>query len=98
MERTKTIAEIVAIYLQEIWRKTPRGLTQKDIAIRLNKSEPYISILLSGNLKRLQGLKFNAVCEFIFEVDPAGFTKNMSDLMSLVDKELQKREAIIKDE
>lgn len=98
MERTKTIAEIVAIFLQEIWRKTPRGLTQKDIALRLNRSEPYISVLLSGNLKRLQGLKFSAICEFVYALDPDAFTQNMCELIGLVDKELQKREVIKEDE
>lgn len=90
MERAKTISKIVATYLQELWAKTPRSLQQKEIAFRLNKSEPFVSVLLSGNEERLQKQKFSSICEFIYVLDPDAFTENMSNLMSLIDKELQK--------
>lgn len=94
MERAKTISKIVATYLQELWSKTPRSLQQKEIAFRLNKSEPFVSVLLSGNEERLQKQKFSSICEFIYVLDPDAFTENMSNLMSLIDKELQKEKQL----
>lgn len=98
MERAKTISKIVATYLQELWSQTPRSLQQKEIAFRLNKSEPFVSVLLSGNEERLQKQKFSSICEFIYVLDPDAFTENMSNLMSLIDKELQKEKQLKKDE
>lgn len=98
MERAKTISKIVATYLQELWAKTPRSLQQKEIAFRLNKSEPFVSVLLSGNEERLQKQKFSSICEFIFVLDPDCFTQNMCDLIALINEELQKVNAIKKDE
>lgn len=98
MERAKTISKIVATYLQKLWSQTPRSLQQKEIAFRLNKSEPFVSVLLSGNQERLQKQKFSSICEFVYVLDPDCFTKNMADLMALIDKELQKEDAIKKDE
>ena len=98
MERAKTISKIVATFLQELWSKTPRGLMQKEIATRLNKSEPFVSVLLSGKEERLQKQKFCSICEFIYVLDPDCFTQNMHNLIALIDKELQKENAIKKEE
>lgn len=98
MERAKTISEIVASFLRDLWKQTPRNISQKDMALRLNKSESFVSVLLSGRQERLQKQKFNSICEFVYVLDPESFTENMSDLMSLIYEELQKSDASKKDE
>ena len=98
MERAKTISEIVATFLRDLWKKTPRSISQKDMALCLNKSESFVSVLLSGRQERLQKQKFSSICEFIYVLDPDAFTENMSDLMSLIYEELQKSDASKKDE
>lgn len=94
MERAKTISEIVASFLRDLWKQTPRSISQKDMALRLNKSEAFVSVLLSGRQERLQKRKFVSICEFIYVLDPDAFTENMADLMSLIDKELQKEKQL----
>ena len=94
MERAKTISEIVASFLRDLWKQTPRSISQKDMALRLNKSEAFVSVLLSGRQERLQKQKFVSICEFIYVLDPDAFTENMTDLMSLIDKELQKEKQL----
>lgn len=94
MEKAKTISKIVATYLQDLWSKTPRSLQQKEIAFRLNKSESFVSVLLSGNQERLQKQKFSSICEFVYVLDPDCFLENMNDLMTLIDKELQKEKQL----